>query len=132
LLEAVKGLRDYESHLQTELAELRRQLSATPPGEPGPDYHACTKLVRGIAERYPELGAQAAFAHLQENLLDTEQRIALARGYFNEIATFYNTRLEIWPDRFLALLARLNRRALMTADEFERAPVEVLHFAMGF
>jgi len=33
---------------------------------------------------------------------DTEQRIALARGYFNDIATYYNTRLEIVPERFVA------------------------------
>src|SRR5204863_9200046 len=99
------------------------QLAATPPGEPGPDYRACGKLLLAVAERYPELRAQESFAHLQANLIDTEQRIALARGYFNEIATFYNTRLEVVPDRLVARLGRLRPQPLMAANDFERAPM---------
>jgi hypothetical protein len=58
-------------------------------------------------------------------LIDTEQRIALARGYFNEIATHYNTRLEIVPERFVAALAAMKPQVLMAANEFERAAVKV-------
>ena len=125
LVETVKGLRDYEKNLQTELAQLRAQMTATPPGVAGPDYQACTQMLIAIKESYPELTAQESFGRLQQNLIDTEQRIALARGYFNEIATYYNTRLEQVPDRFIAALGHLQPQALMLADSFERAPVEV-------
>jgi hypothetical protein len=125
LVESVKGLRDYEQGLQTELAELRSELDATPPGVEGPDYRACGKILVAIRERYPDLTAQESFANLQKNLSDTEQRIALARGYFNEIATFYNGRLEVVPDRFIAALGRFKPQQLMAANGFERAPVEV-------
>ena len=125
LVETVTGLRDYERNLQTELAGLRTQLEATPPGVEGPDYRACGGILQAIRERYPELTAQESFLNLQKNLVDTEQRIALARGYFNEIATFYNTRLEVVPDRFVAALGGLKPQALMAANDFERAPVEV-------
>lgn len=125
LVESVKGLRDYERNLQTELAGLRSQLQATPPGVEGPDHRAWGKILTAIQERYPELKARESFMNLQKNLNDTEQRIALARGYFNEIATFYNTRLEIVPDRFVAALGGLKRQALMAANDFERAPENV-------
>jgi len=125
LVGAVKGLRDYEQNLQTELAELRSQLEATPPGVEGPDHRSCGKILIAIQERYPELTAQESFANLQKNLTDTEQRIALARGYFNDIATFYNTRLEIVPDRLIAALGGLKPQPLMVANDFERAPVEL-------
>lgn len=125
LVETVKGLRDYEQTLQTEVAALRNELTATPPGEPGPDYRACTKTLVAIAERYPELKAQESFTSLQQNLVDTEQRIALARGYFNDIATFYNTRIEVVPDRWIAALGGLQPQPLMAANDFERAPVAV-------
>ncbi|MBM3839455.1 MAG: LemA domain-containing protein [Verrucomicrobia bacterium] len=125
LVETVKGLRDHESNLQTELAELRSQAAATPPGAAGPDFHGLAKVTIGIAERYPELRAQESFLELQRELVNTEQRIALARGYFNEIATFYNMRLEIIPDRFIAPIARLQPQTLLAATDFERAPVEV-------
>jgi len=125
LVETVKGLRDYEQNLQTELAELRSQMEATPPGVEGPDHRACGNILMAIQERYPELKAQESFANLQKNLIDTEQRIALARGYFNDIATFYNTRLEVVPDRFIAALGGLKPQPLMAANDFERAPIEV-------
>jgi hypothetical protein len=125
LVEAVTGFRDHEKKVQTELAELRTQLAATPPGRPGRDPHAVTHAVRTLVERYPELKAQDSFLALQQELGDTEQRVALARAYFNDIATFYNTRLEIVPDRWIAWFAGMKPRALMTADDFERAVPEI-------
>ncbi len=125
VVEIVKGLRDYERTVQTELAELRSQLDQTPPGRSGPDPRGCVPINRVIMERYPELKTNEAFLRLQETLVETEQRIALARGYFNDIPTFYNVRLEVIPDRWISKLSRLKPRALWEAEDFERAPVEV-------
>lgn len=125
LVALVRGYRDHESRVQSELAAMRAELLATPPGAPGPDYHAVGNAVVAIAERYPELKADSSFLNLQKHLGDTENRIALARGYFNDIATHYNTRLEIVPERFVARLAAMKPRALMAANAFERAPVKV-------
>lgn len=125
LVATVKGLKDYESKLQTEVAAMRAQMAATPPGEPGADYSGIAPMLLAIEERYPELKSEDSFLNLQKNLIDTEQRIALARGYFNEIATFYNTRLEVIPDRFLAGVVGMQPQALLLAEGFERQPVEV-------
>jgi hypothetical protein len=125
LVHAVEGMRDHERNLQTELAQLRAQLLATPPGEPGPNHEGVAKTLFAVMERYPDLKANESFLSLQENLSETEQRIALARGYFNDIATFYNTRLQIIPDRLVAALGAMKPRELMTATGFERAPVVV-------
>jgi hypothetical protein len=125
LVTTLSGLRDYERTVQIELAALRTQLQATAPGTAGPDPAACLPLVRAVAERYPELKASESFLNLQRQLADTEQRIALARAYFNDIATFYNTRLQVVPDRFVAALGGLPLQALMAAADFERALVQV-------
>jgi hypothetical protein len=125
LVNCVKGYRDHEAQLQAELAALRNQLAATPPGVAGPDHGAVSKQIIAIAERYPELKASEAFLSLQKTLADTEQRIALARSYFNEIATHYNTRLEIVPERYVAGLGAMKPQALMEANDFERAAVKV-------
>ena len=121
LVNIVQGMHNYEQTLQTELAQLRNQLAATAPGEPGPDPRATTLVLRAIQERYPDLKANSSFLNLHRNLVDTEERIALARGYFNDIATFYNDRLQTVPDRFIAALGSMKPRVLMTADDFERA-----------
>jgi len=120
LVHAIKGYREQEQAAQTALAEMRSQLTATPPGVAGPDNHALRNTILAVAECYPELKADENFAALGENLGNTENRIALARVYFNEIATQYNTRLEIVPERFVGRLGGLRPQALMMADGFER------------
>jgi hypothetical protein len=125
LVQVVTGYRGYEQQLQTELAALRKELGATPPGVAGPDYTAVNQITVAIVERYPELKANTTFVALQQNLIDTEQRIALARGYFNDIATHYNTRLETVPERFVARLGAMQPQSLMAANDFERAPVKL-------
>ncbi len=125
LVDCVKGFRDYEASTQATLAEMRSQLDVTAPGQPGTDPHALSGQVAMLREAYPELQANENFLALQTSLIDTEQRIALARAYFNEIAMFWNTRLEVFPDRFIASFANMKPRALMEADDFERAPVQV-------
>jgi hypothetical protein len=125
LLSTVEGLRDHERRVHLELAELRTQMFVTIPGKPGPDPRGCVPLARVIAERYPELTADGAFLALQKSLIDTEQRIALAREYFNTIATHYTTRQEVIPDRFIARAAGHRPQPLITAADFERAAVPV-------
>ncbi|MBI4188368.1 MAG: LemA family protein [Chloroflexi bacterium] len=125
LVETIEGYRAYESEIQKLLAEIRTQKETTPPGIKGPDFKGVAPMLNLIIERYPELKASESFLKLQQSLVDAEQRIALARGYFNDIATFYNTRLGIIPDRFVAVLAGLHTQNLMAAADFERAPIQV-------
>jgi hypothetical protein len=122
---SVKGYTGYEKGVQTLLAELRTQQKATPPGVAGPDFKGVAVTLAGVVERYPDLKANESFLKLQDMLIDTEQRIALARDYFNTVATFYNTRLGIIPDRFIAAIAKLHPQTLMGAADFERAAIEV-------
>lgn len=125
LVKTVEGYGSHERAVQQLLTEIRGQENATPPGVAGPDFKGITPLLLGVVERYPDLKAGESFLSLQKTLGDTEQRIALARGYFNDIATFYNTRLQIIPDRFVAAIARLRPQALLNAEAFERIPVRV-------
>ena len=128
LVEIVRGLRNYERNVQTELARLRAELTATAPGEPGPEPAACSAAVTAIAESYPELKASGTFQALMRELTQTEDRIALARSYFNDIAMFYNTRLETIPDRYISALGAMKPQPVMAADQFVHQPV-VLNLA---
>lgn len=120
IVQVVEGYRQYESETQQTITEIRSQAEVA-----GIASRGVVPLLRIIAERYPDLKASESFLKLQQTLADTEQRIALARDYYNDIATFYNTRLQIIPDRFVVPLAGLKPRQLMTASDFERAPVKV-------
>jgi hypothetical protein len=125
LVSIVSAMSGHETSVQTAVAALRAQLAATPPGVAGPDFAGVAGAIRVVAEKYPAITAQENFAQLHSSLVETEQRIALARGYYNDIATQLATRLERVPDRWVGALVHMQPEALLTATDFERAPVEV-------
>ena len=125
LVNSLAALRSHEHGVQEALAALRTQTLATRPGAPGPDPAGVALAVQAVAERYPQLTADAGFVTLQRELVETEQRIALARSYYNDIATHFATRLEQIPDRWVAALPRMQREPLFQAAHFERARVEL-------
>lgn len=110
----------HERETQTALAKLRAGDGASA----GAARAAVPTLV-ALEERYPELLMDRAFAEMHRQLVDTEQRIALARDYHNGIATQFATRLETVPDRFLAALLGMRPVARIAAQDFERAPQPV-------
>lgn len=119
LVKATAGYSAYERELHTALAELRAQSAAPTLGGP------VSGIVSAVKENYPELKANKLFLKLQGELTDTEQRIALARTYYNDTVTFYNTRLQIIPENFIAVLAGMKHEKLFLAEGFERTPVQV-------
>jgi hypothetical protein len=125
LATACAGLAAHERETQTALAAMRAQQEATAPGAPGPDFAGIAGELRSVIERYPALKAQEGFLKLNRELVETEQRVALARAYYNDIATAFATRLERVPDRWVAALGRMQRPALLSAENFERANVAV-------
>lgn len=50
-----------------------------------------------VAERYPELKATGNFATLQSQLEGSENRIAVERGRFNDVARDYNSAIKRFP-----------------------------------
>ncbi|MCG3178756.1 MAG: hypothetical protein BIFFINMI_01085 [Phycisphaerae bacterium] len=125
LVEVVKGYSGHEQRTLEEVTLLRSQAQVTAPGQPGPDPRGCLASVVALREAYPELKANEQFGKLQAALADTEQRIALAREYFNNIAEFYNARLQVVPDRFVCMLASMKPQPFISAEGFERAAVRV-------
>ena len=125
IIATVDGLRLHEKDVQEAISDLRTQQQATPPGVAGPDFHGTTSRLAVLAESYPILKTNNAFLQLQRTLIETEQRIALARDYFNGIANAWNTRLEIFPDSLLGRFFGFRPQPMLEAADFERAAVNV-------
>jgi hypothetical protein len=125
LATAVGALGSHETTVQQAVSALRAQSTATRPGATGPDFEGLAGQLRVVIEQYPRLTAQPAFSALHAQLVGTEQRIALARAYYNDIATQFATRLQIVPDGWVARLGAMRAEPLLEASGFERAPVPV-------
>lgn len=78
-----------------------------------------------VIEQYPDLKANQNFLTLQAQLEGTENRIAVERRRFNEVAREFNTQVRVFPDRIVARLAGFQRKSYFAADEGARVAPQV-------
>jgi LemA protein len=76
-----------------------------------------------VVERYPELKANQNFLELQAQLEGTENRIAVERRRFNEVAQEYNIYLRRFPKNIIATSFGFSKKAYFAAETgAEKAP----------
>lgn len=76
-----------------------------------------------VAENYPQLKANQNFLELQSQLEGTENRIAVERRKFNEVAQGYNTKIKSFPTNLLAGVFGFRERPYFSAAPgAEKAP----------
>lgn len=76
-----------------------------------------------VVERYPELKADENFRQLQAQLEGTENRIAVARMDFNNVAKEYNTNIRRFPNNIAAGIFGFKTHPYFKATEgAEKAP----------
>ena len=73
-----------------------------------------------VAERYPDLKANANFHELQYELAGTENRIAVERQRYNDAARTYNTAVRQFPGSLVAAL-----RGLLPTPPISRPPPQL-------
>ncbi len=70
-----------------------------------------------VTENYPELKANENFKELQAQLEGTENRIAVERRKFNEVAQDYNTYIRRFPNNIISSIFGFDKRPYFEADE---------------
>ena len=110
LVATVKGYAKHERELLTRLMEERAKAHAnhgsvaSQEADEKPLVRSLGKVI-ALAENYPDLKADRQFLELQEELVDTEDRIAAARRFFNGNVRDYNTRCQQIPSSIVASMA---------------------------
>ena len=59
-------------------------------------------LFRSVAEAYPVLKSNDNVKMLQEELSATENKVGFARQFYNDIATKFNTKQQVFPTMIFA------------------------------
>ena len=106
LVNAVRGSMDFERDTLTSVMEARsKALSATGPADAaqkeGQLTQALGRLI-AVAENYPTLKSNDNVKMLQEELSATENKVGFARQFYNDIATKFNTALQVFPTNIFA------------------------------
>ena len=113
LVNTVKGYAAHEKSTLEEVTAARAAaVSAQGPAAAGTSEDALTAALGrlfAVAENYPDLKADQNFRHLQEELSDTEDKVAFARQYYNDNVREWNTRIASVPDNLVAGLMRAEK-----------------------
>jgi LemA protein len=117
LVETVKGYADHERAVLEALVQAREQATAHrtegPEQRQGYEQQLGNAVGRVLArvEAYPDLKASTNFLQLQDELTNTEDRIAAARRFYNGNVRAYDTRVETFPSNLVAGAFGFERRA---------------------
>lgn len=129
LVETVKGYATHEKEVLEDVTKARSALvSAQSPQESADANNMLTgalKSLFAVAENYPNLKASDNFKQLQEELSDTETKVAAARQFYNTNVLDYNTALQTIPTSFFANAFHFEPEEFFQASEEEKADVSV-------
>jgi LemA protein len=129
LIETVKGYAKHEKELFEKVTQERANLvSASSMEEKAKVNNQLTetfKSIFAVAEAYPALRASENFMQLQQEVSDTENKIAYSRQFYNSNVLDYNTKLTVFPNVFFAKLFNFKDAEFFGATESEKKPVNV-------
>lgn len=129
LVETVKGYAKHESGTLEKVVALRNQLVNIP----NSDHEEAIKLsnqitdslksIFALAENYPDLKANQNFMSLQEELTNTENKIAYSRQLYNSTVAMFNEKLLTFPSNLVAKIQGFkNMDYLQTPTEEKAVP----------
>jgi LemA protein len=140
LVEAVKGYMAHERDTLEAVIRARNnayaagQKAAADPADPeaikslnqaeGQLGSALGRLI-AVAEAYPDLKANQNMLSLQEELTSTENKIGFARQAFNDAATAYNNKRQVFPTVVVANLFGFTPASLLEAEAAVREAPKV-------
>lgn len=134
LVETVKGYAKHERGVFEEVTKARANaLNAQGVEETAKTenmFEGALKSLFAVAEAYPDLKANQNFLQLQEELVDTEDKIQAARRFYNGVVRDFNTKRQTFPVNLVAGIFGFNKdKVFFELDEAEMAsaskPVDV-------
>lgn len=129
LVETVKGYAKHEKEVLENITKARSSLlAASGVAEKAVANNQLAdtlKTLFAVSENYPQLKANENFLALQEELSDTENKIAYARQFYNSTVMDYNTKLSVFPTMIFANMMHFQPAEFFAATEAEKQPVKV-------
>ncbi len=122
-VETVKGYMSHESETFTKIADLRTAWAgASTVNEKATldnQLSDALKTIMAVSENYPDLKASQNFSELSEELRNTENKISFSRQFYNDTATRYNEKLQIFPSNIIASIFNFKERELFEVENEE-------------
>ncbi len=133
LVESVKGYAAHEKGVFEEVTKARTAvLEATKQGPAAAakaenQFEGALKSLFAVAEAYPDLKANQNFLQLQNELVDTEDKIQASRRFYNGGVRDLNTKVKMFPANMIAGMLGFKEREFFEVEDMASVekPVEV-------
>ncbi len=129
LMESVKGYAKHEKGVFENVTKARAaMMSAKDPKQAAAADNMLTgalKTLFAVAEAYPNLRASENFKELQQELSDTETKIAASRQFYNSTVLDYNTKIKVFPNMLIARMLGFKEEVFFDADEESEKEIKV-------
>ncbi len=123
LIEAVKGYAKHEKEVFENVTAARAATTnATTPTEAAAAegfMQSALKSIFAVAEAYPDLQASENFQQLQNELVDTENKIQASRRFYNGGVRDFNTMILVFPNNLWARQLGFGKRDFFEVDNPE-------------
>jgi len=124
LMEAVKGYMKHEKEVLENVTKARSALmkAKTPQENIDADnmLTGALKSLFAVAENYPDLKANQNFLNLQDELTNTENKIAYSRQHYNDSVLVFNNTIETFPGMWFAKRMGRKTREMLQIPEASR------------
>lgn len=126
LIETVKGYAAHEKGVFEEVTKARANAlnaqGVKETAETENQFEGALKSLFAVSENYPDLKANQNFLQLQEELVDTENKIQAARRFYNGVVRDFNTKRTVFPSNVVAGMLGFNSdKEFFELDEAEMA-----------
>ena len=128
LVETVKGYAKHEKGVFEEVTKARtsamqaKGVKETAAAEN--QFEGALKSLFAVAEAYPDLKANQNFIELQQELVDTEDKIQASRRFYNAGVRDLNTKIQTFPSNIIAGIFHFVNRDFYQLEESEQKLAE--------
>ncbi len=128
LVDTVKGYAKHEKKVFEEVTKARTAImdakGVQDTAKADNMFEGALKSLFAVAEAYPDLKANENFKALQDELVDTEDKIQASRRFYNGAVRDLNTKIQVFPTNIFAGMLGFKSRDFYEVDEAEKEAIQ--------